>query len=277
MRTKPATRAFQYVAVCCYLVFLGFPLLWLISTSLKSPREFAGITPSLLPKNPDLSNYTQALTEQGLIRSMLNSLQISVATTVLVVIVSMPVAYALARFRSRLRPITNGWILVSQVFPVILIVIPLFMILRPLHLTNTIPGVVIVYLVWSMPFALWMLQGYVAAVPRELEEAASVDGASRVRTIVSIVMPLLRPGLIATAMFTFISAWNEFFFALVLLQDPQLKTLPLVLARFVGAEGQVQIGPLAAASVLATVPSLVFFAFLQRRLTSGLLSGAVKG
>ena len=128
----------------------------------------------------------------------------------------------------------------------ILIVIPLFMILRPLHLTNTIPGVVIVYMVWSLPFALWMLQGYVAAVPRELEEAASVDGASRVRTIVSIVMPLLRPGLVATAMFTFISAWNEFFFALVLLQDPQLKTLPLVLARFVGAEGQVQFGPLAA-------------------------------
>jgi multiple sugar transport system permease protein len=277
MRTKPLTRTLQYVAVCCYLVFLGFPLLWLISTSLKSPREFAGITPTLLPKSPQLSNYTDALKEQGLIRSMANSLQISIATTVLVIIVSLPVAYALARFRSRLRPITNGWILVSQVFPVILIVIPLFMILRPLHLTNTIPGVVIVYMVWSMPFALWMLQGYVAAVPRELEEAASVDGAGRVRTIVSVVMPLLRPGLIATAMFTFISAWNEFFFALVLLQDPELKTLPLVLARFVGAEGQVQIGPLAAASVLATVPSLVFFAFLQRRLTSGLLSGAVKG
>lgn len=277
MRTKSVTKSFQYVAVVLYLIFLGFPLLWLISTSLKSPREFASITPSLLPKSPQISNYTEALEEQGLIRSMGNSLQISIATTILVIVVSLPVAYALARFRSRLRPITNGWILVSQVFPVILIVIPLFMILRPLHLTNTIPGVVIVYMVWSMPFALWMLQGYVAAVPRELEEAAAVDGAGRARTIVSIVMPLLRPGLIATAMFTFISAWNEFFFALVLLQDPQLKTLPLVLARFVGAEGQVQIGPLAAASVLATVPSLVFFAFLQRRLTSGLLSGAVKG
>ncbi|WP_020391304.1 carbohydrate ABC transporter permease [Kribbella catacumbae] len=277
MRTRPAARAAQYVAVICYLIFLGFPLLWLISSSLKSPQEFASITPSILPKHPNLSNFTDALEEQGLVRSMWNSLQISVASTVLVLVVSLPVAYALARFRSRLRPLTNGWILVSQVFPVILIVIPLFMILRPLHLTNTIPGVVIVYMVWSMPFALWMLQGYVAAVPRELEEAASVDGASRLRTIVSIVMPLLRPGLIATAMFTFISAWNEFFFALVLLQDPELKTLPLVLARFVGAEGQVQFGPLAAASVLATVPSLVFFAFLQRRLTSGLLSGAVKG
>jgi len=277
MRTRPATRFLQYVAVLAYLVFLGFPLLWLISSSLKSPQEFASITPSLLPKHFDLSNYGDALNEQGLVRGLGNSLQISIYSTILVLIVALPVSYALARFRSRLRPLTNGWILVSQVFPVILIVIPLFMILRPLHLTNTILGVVIVYMVWSLPFALWMLQGYVAAVPRELEEAASVDGAGRVRTIVSIVMPLLRPGLIATAMFTFISAWNEFFFALVLLQDPQLKTLPLVLARFVGAEGQVQFGPLAAASVLATVPSLVFFAFLQRRLTSGLLSGAVKG
>ncbi|TDW21322.1 carbohydrate ABC transporter permease [Kribbella kalugense] len=277
MRTRSGTRVLQYVAVLCYLIFLGFPLLWLISSSLKSPQEFASITPTLLPKHFDLSNYTDALNEQGLIRGLGNSLQISIYTTILVLIVALPVSYALARFRSRLRPLTNGWILVSQVFPVILIVIPLFMILRPLHLTNTIPGVVIVYMVWSLPFALWMLQGYVAAVPRELEEAASVDGASRLRTIVSIVMPLLRPGLIATAMFTFISSWNEFFFALVLLQDPQLKTLPLVLARFVGAEGQVQFGPLAAASVLATVPSLVFFAFLQRRLTSGLLSGAVKG
>jgi len=277
MRTRPATRFLQYVAVLAYLVFLGFPLLWLISSSLKSPQEFASITPSLLPKHFDLSNYGDALNEQGLVRGLGNSLQISIYSTILVLIVALPVSYALARFRSRLRPLTNGWILVSQVFPVILIVIPLFMILRPLHLTNTIPGVVIVYMVWSLPFALWMLQGYVAAVPRELEEAASVDGASRLRTIVSIVMPLLRPGLIATAMFTFISAWNEFFFALVLLQDPELKTLPLVLARFVGAEGQVQFGPLAAASVLATVPSLIFFAFLQRRLTSGLLSGAVKG
>jgi multiple sugar transport system permease protein len=277
MRTRPTTRALQYIAVLAYLIFLGFPLLWLISSSLKSPREFASVNPSVLPKHVDFSNYTDALSEQGLVRGLVNSLQISIYSTILVLIVALPVSYALARFRSRLRPLTNGWILVSQVFPVILIVIPLFMILRPLHLTNTIPGVVIVYMVWSLPFALWMLQGYVAAVPRELEEAASVDGAGRVRTIVSIVMPLLRPGLIATAMFTFISAWNEFFFALVLLQDPQLKTLPLVLARFVGAEGQVQFGPLAAASVLATVPSLVFFAFLQRRLTSGLLSGAVKG
>ena len=164
----------------------------------------------------------------------------------------------------------------SQLFPVILIVIPLFMILRDLHLLNSLGGLVLVYLVWTLPFALWMLRGYIAAVPPDLEQAAAVDGAGRLRILVSVVLPLLRPGLVATAMFAFISAWNEFFFALVLLRGDQ-TTLPLNLARFVGSEGQVSLGPLAAASVLATLPSLAVFAFLQRRLASGLLSGAVKG
>nr|WP_313885776.1 carbohydrate ABC transporter permease [Fodinicola feengrottensis] len=121
-----------------------------------------------------------------------------------------------------------------------------------------------------------MLRGYVSALPIELEEAAAVDGASRPRILLSVVLPLLRPGIIATAMFAFISAWNEFFFALVLLKSDTL-TLPLVLARFVGAEGKVSLGPLAAASVFATLPSLAIFAIVQRRLTSGLLAGAVKG
>jgi multiple sugar transport system permease protein len=128
-----------------------------------------------------------------------------------------------------------------------------------------------------LPFALWMLQGFVAAIPRDLEEAAAVDGAGRLRILVSVVFPLLRPGLVATALFAFISSWNEFLFALVLIQDPDKVTLSLTLSRFVGAEGQVQLGALAAGSLLATVPSLVFFLLIQRRLTSGLLTGAVKG
>jgi len=277
MRTRPVARAAQYVAVLAYLVFLGFPLVWLVSSSLKSPREFATVDPTFLPKAPTLSNFTDALEEQGLVRSMLNSLQISVLTTVLVLIVSLPVAYALARFRSRLRPVTNGWILVSQVFPVILIVIPLFLILRPLHLTNTIPGVVIVYMVWSMPFALWMLQGYVAAIPLELEEAGSMDGASRLDVLRRIVFPLLAPGVVATAMFSFVSSWNEFFFALVLLHSPENYTLPITLQMFIGGEGKVALGPLAAGAVLAAIPSIVFFSIMQRKLVGGLMSGAVKG
>jgi multiple sugar transport system permease protein len=274
---RPVTRALQYVALAGYVVFLAFPLVWMLSTSFKQPREMVEIHPTLVPHDPTLDNYVQAFTEQELARAALNSLQVSLASAVLTVLVALPAAYALARFKTRIGTAALGWVLLSQLFPFVLLVIPLFLILRQVELVNTHAGLVLVYVVWALPFALWMLQGFVRNVPRDLEEAAAVDGASRLQALRKVVAPLLAPGIVATALFAFISAWNEFFFALVLLQDPELKTLPLVLARFVGAEGQVQFGPLAAASVLATVPSLVFFAFLQRRLTSGLLSGAVKG
>jgi multiple sugar transport system permease protein len=166
---------------------------------------------------------------------------------------------------------------VSQVFPVILVIVPLFLILRQFRLVDSLVGLTLVHAVYALPFALWMLQGFIATIPRDVEEAGVVDGAGRVRVLVSIVAPLLAPGLVATAMFTMISSWNEFFFALVLIQDPAKVTLPLTLSRFLGAEGQVQLGALAAGALLATVPSLLFFAAIQRRLTSGLLSGAVKG
>jgi multiple sugar transport system permease protein len=275
MRTSATARAAQYVALAGYLVFLGFPLVWLLSTALKSPRDLT--TGGLLPTAPTLENFGDALTQAGLAQSALNSLSVAVGCTVLVLAMALPGAYALARFRTRLRPVANGWVLVSQVFPVVLVVIPLFLILRQFALVDSLVGLTIVHAVYALPFALWMLQGYISAIPRDLEEAGLVDGAGRLRVLRSIVAPLLAPGLIATAMFTMISSWNEFFFALVLIQDPEKTTLPLTLARFVGAEGQVQLGALAAGSLLATVPSLLFFAAVQRRLTAGLISGAVKG
>ena len=162
-------------------------------------------------------------------------------------------------------------------FPTILIIIPLFLVLRDLHLTNSHTGLILVYLVWALPFILWMLQSYIRGIPRDLEEAAAVDGATRLQIVVRVIAPLLAPGVVVTLLFAFISAWNEFFFALVLLQSPGLVTLPVKLAQFVGIEGIVRLGPLAAASLLATVPSLLFSSIMQRWLTSGLLSGAVKG
>jgi multiple sugar transport system permease protein len=276
-RTRTFARPLQYLALLGYVLFLGFPLLFLLSTSLKTPRELQSPDPSFFPKSPTWTNFSDAVTKANLVQAAGNSLYVAALTTVIVTVVSLPAAYALARFRTRLRGIATGWILLSQVFPFILVVIPVFLVLKQVGLVNNPLGLVLVYTVWCLPFALWMLRGYVSAIPVDLEEAGAIDGAGRLRVLRSIVLPLLAPGLVATSLFTFISSWNEFFFALVLIQDPNLQTLPLTLARFVGAEGQVQLGQLAAASLLATVPSLVFFLIIQRRLTSGLMSGAVKG
>ena len=276
-RSSKFTRPLQYLALIGFMIFLAFPLIFLVVTAFKTQREVAAPDPGLLPKGLHWSNFGDAIRKMRLWTSARNSLMVALATVVLVILLAMPAAYALARFRTRLRGMATGWILLSQVFPFILIVIPLFIVLRNLHLIDTLWGLVLVYTVWSLPFALWMLQGYIAGIPNELEEAAAMDGASRLRILRSILLPLLAPGLVATSLFTFISAWNEFFFALVLIQDPAKKTLPLTLANFVGQEGQVQLRQLAAGSLLATIPSLLFFAIIQRRLTSGLLSGAVKG
>ncbi|MFV0427357.1 MAG: carbohydrate ABC transporter permease [Beutenbergiaceae bacterium] len=277
MSGRTAVRAGQYLALAAYLVFLAFPLLWLVSAAFKSSAELNSVDVSLFPREFTLENFGIALERQNLIRSAMNSFVVSIATMVVTVIVSMPAAYALARFRGKLRAIGTGWILISQVFPTILLIIPLFLVLRTLALNDTIGGLILVYVTFTMPFSLWMLQGYVAAIPRDLEEAGAIDGANRITVLRLIVFPLLMPGIVATAMFTFVASWNEFFLALVLIQSPELYTLPLTLRSFIGQAGTVNLGPLAAGSVLATIPSLVVFALLQKKLTGGLLSGAVKG
>ena len=272
-------RTTQYLLLLGYVVFLGFPLLWMLSMSFKGPRELVQLHPSFFPQDFTFENYRIAVTENDhqLIRSGINSLKVAIVTALLTVMIGLPAAYVLARRKGVITRLGLGWILISQMFPLILIIIPLFLLLRDLKLTNSHIGLIVVYNVWALPFVLWMLFSYVRGIPPDLEEAATVDGATRVQILTGIIAPLLLPGIVVTTLFAFVTAWNEFFFALVILESPDLTTLPLRLAQYVGIEGVVRFGPLAAAALIATIPSLVLFMFIQRWLTRGLLSGAVKG
>lgn len=276
-RKSAGVRALQYLAMAAYLVFLAFPLIWMLSTAFASPQDLIRLHPGLLPDAPTLSNFRTALTEQALVRSAGNSVFVATISALATVLVAVPASYALVRFKTRLTKPVLGWILVSQLFPFILLVIPIFLLLRRIQLVDSHTGLILIYVVWILPFALWMMQGYMRDLPDEVEEASAVDGASRFQTLRYIIFPLLVPGIVATTLFAFITSWNEFFFALVLIKSPDLQTLPLVLARFVGLEGVARLGPLAAGSLLATLPSLAFFSFIQRGLTSGLMAGATKG
>ncbi|MEU9703939.1 carbohydrate ABC transporter permease [Streptomyces sp. NPDC047981] len=276
LRASRPARVGQYLALLAYLVFLAFPFLWLISTAFKPATELGSLHPTWIPKDPTLANFRQAFDEQPLLQAAANSLLAAFAAALIAVVIATPMAYVMARHRGRLSTAATGWVVISQAFPFVLVIIPLFLVLKYLHLINSLFGLVMVYVVWSLPFALWMLVGYVRAVPAELEEAAAVDGAGKLRTLVSVTAPLLAPGIVATALFAFITAWNEFFFALVLLKTPEKQTLPVVLTHFLGAEGVADLGPLAAAAFLATIPSLVIFAIIQKRITGGMLAGAVK-
>ncbi|MEU3653775.1 carbohydrate ABC transporter permease [Streptomyces sp. NPDC032161] len=269
-------RAGQYAALLCYLAFLAFPFLWLISTAFKPARELGSLHPTWIPAHPTADNFRSAFDEQPLVQAAVNSLTAATCAALVAVAVATPMAYVTVRHRSRLSTATTGWVVAGQAFPIVLVIIPLFLILKELHLIDTVWGLVMVYAVWALPFALWMLTGYVRALPVELEEAASVDGAGRLRTLVPVTAPLLAPGIVATALFAFVTAWNEFFFALVLLKSPENQTLPVVLTHFIGAEGAADLGPLAAAAFLATLPSLLVFAVVQRRIAGSVLAGAVK-
>lgn len=271
------SRLLLHGLLITYIIYLIFPLVWMIATSFKPTPEIYSGTPSLIPHDFSLEHYKTVLAEKRLLRSILNSLVAGSLTAVTVVLITLPAAYSLVRFKTAINNIVMGWVLTSQIFPAILLMIPLYMILRPLHLTDSLAGLVLVYVVWDIPFVLWMLQGFVKEIPVELEEAAAIDGASQTQILYKIILPLLLPALGAATLFAFITAWNEFFFALVLLKTPELTTLPVELARFTGIEGQARTGPLAAASFIATIPSMLFFIIIRKWFSEGTMAGAVKG
>jgi len=263
--------------IILYVVFLLFPLVWVLASSFKPTPEIYSGSPTILPRHITLEHYLSVINGQLLFRSMWNSIIVGIMSTILVVLVAVPSAYAMVRYKSFINNAILGWILVSQIFPVILVMIPLYIVLRYIGLTDSLTGLTLIYIVWSLPFVLWMMHGYVKSIPFELEEAAVLDGASRTQVIFKVILPLLLPAIGACALFSFISAWNEFFFAFVLMKSPTLATLQVELARYTGMEGQARTGPLAAASIIATIPSIILFIIMRKWLTTGLVAGALKG
>lgn len=276
MRVKPITYVWQYALIALFVVFIAAPVVWLVSIAFKSPQEIVGLESGWIPDSPTVENFAVALTEQPLLRSALNSLFVAGTSAVLTVLLAVPAAYLMSRHRGRLSKAMVGWVLLSQMFPFIIILIPLFLTAIRIGLYDSLLGLILVYTVWSLPFAMWILRNFIDGIPRELEEQAMTDGAGRWASLRLVIGPLLAPGLVTAAMFSFIGAWNEFFFALVLIKDENLSPLSLLIVRFIGQDS-VRLGPLAAASILAIIPSLLFFAAIQKRLTSSLISGAVKG
>lgn len=259
-----------------YTVYLVFPLLWMLSTSLKTTPEIYSGAPTILPRELSWEHYESVIKEEVVLKTMINSFYVALFSTIVVVIIALPAAYAVARYQTKLNRAILGWIVTSQVFPAILIMIPLYVILRNLKLTDSLLGLSLVYVVWDLPFVLWMLHGYVKSIPIELEESAILDGATKSQFVYRVLTPVLLPAIAAAALFAFISGWNEFFFALVLMKSPESITLPVELARFTGMEGQARTGPLSAASFLATIPSIFLFGVMRKWFAAGLTAGALK-
>jgi ABC-type glycerol-3-phosphate transport system permease component len=265
---------YSLLAVAAVIVL--FPIFWMASSSLKPAPELFARHLTMLPVNVTLENYWNVWQGTSFPTFFWNSFKVAAISTFFTVVISMYAAYALARIRFPGRYAYGLLLLVTQMFPHILLVIPLFLIIQRLGLFNTHAALVIAYTAFSLPFTIWMLRGFFEAIPEELEEAAAIDGASQLTTFHRVILPLAGPGLAAVTMFGFIRGWNEFLFALVFLQGRELFTLPIGLASF-QEEFTFRWDLIMAGASIITLPVLFFFLLMQRFIVQGLLGGAVKG
>jgi ABC-type glycerol-3-phosphate transport system permease component len=257
------------------LIAIGFPLYWAVLSSFTPERSLFAAG-SILPRGLVLDHYRALFVERDFWTPIRNSLIVAGSTTLLSVVLGSACAYALARLRFRGKAVVLALVLAVSMFPQISIVSPLYLLLRALHLLNTYPGLVLPYLTFAMPLTIWLLVGFFRQLPYALEEAALMDGASHLRTLREIILPISWPGLATTSILTFLYSWNEFLFALSFTLGPERYTVPVAITLFRG-QYQVPWGQILAAAVVATVPVAAIVLTAQRRIVDGLTSGAVKG
>lgn len=275
-RRRLARAAVLYGGAAALLIVGAFPFFWMLSTSLKPSDEIFATPPTFVPLHATLTNFAHLFRDTSFLTYFENSVVVSLATVLLTLAVSAAGAYGLTRFSFRGRDKIAGLILLTYMFAPIMIIIPFYILVRQLGIVNTRLALVLSYTTFCLPFCLWLLRAFFQSIPLELEEAAMVDGAHRGRAVWHIVLPLALPGIIASAIFTFILAWNDFLFALVLITSDELKTLPIGVNDLFNAT-IVDWGMIMAAGVMITTPTIGFFVAVQRYLIQGWGAGGVKG
>jgi N,N'-diacetylchitobiose transport system permease protein len=254
-----------------------FPVFWMISTAFKTDDQIVSLNPTWLPLHPTLSHFRAAIDRPFFWDDVKNSLIVVSATVAISIVLAFLAAVALARYRFGARKLFIVLVIGIQMLPQAGLIIPLYVVLARYHQVNALSGLVVTYLTFVLPFCVWTLRGFLLGIPKDLEEAAMVDGSTRLGVFVKILLPLMGPGLVATSVFAFITTWNEYIFARILLNDQSKQTVTVWLSYFYGTSRHTDWGALMAASTLTAVPVVVFFLLVQRRIAFGLTQGAVRG
>ncbi|MBI9102418.1 MAG: carbohydrate ABC transporter permease [Spirochaetales bacterium] len=262
-----------WILLALVLIVVLFPLYWVLITALKTPLENISSVPTFFPKDLTFVNFTNVLSS-GFLRNLMNSLFVAFTSTMISLILAFLASYALVRynFPYKLNVIFLIWVLVVKILPPMVLSIPLYTLFTSAKLINNHWGLIMVYQVYTLPYCIWMLFGFLKSLPLEFEQAAEIDGASKMKTLTTIVVPLSSSGIIATAIFSIIIAWDEFLFALLFIRTPRLQTLPLKIVSFI-TEYETLWGELMAIGLLATLPVLLFSGYYYKRLTEGFSLG----
>ncbi|MGN6307473.1 MAG: carbohydrate ABC transporter permease [Mesorhizobium sp.] len=266
----------HYAALLAYVAVALFPLYWLLRVSITPNDILYKQGMALLPSKVTLDHYATVVGKSDFLLYFRNSIIVSGVTAIASTLLATAAGYAFSRFGFRGKFWIVGLMLVTQMFPLVIVITPIFSIFGVLGLTNSLTGLIIIYTAFNIPFATFLMQSFFDGIPKELEEAAMIDGATRFKALVEIVAPLTLPGIVATVGFCFTGAWGEILFALLLNSSPSASTFPVGLLLY-STRGTVEFGPMMAAGVLALLPVCVFFFLIQRYLVQGLTAGAVKG
>ena len=276
-RERRARQAGWNVVGLVVFAVMVFPVFWMISTAFKSNDQIVSLSPTWLPLHPTLQHFRDAIHRPYFWADVKNSLIVVSVTVAISIVLAFLAAVALARYRFGGRKLFIVLVIGIQMLPQAGLIIPLYVVLARYHQVNALTGLIVTYMTFVLPFSVWTLRGFLLGIPKELEEAAMVDGSTRLGVFVKILLPLMAPGLVATSVFAFITTWNEYIFARVLLNDQSKQTVTVWLSYFLGTSRHTDWGALMAASSLTAIPVVIFFLLVQRRIAFGLTAGSVKG